>query len=88
MVNLFFKNSGDDIFSGNVDGTSIVSHDINFKAKAVRIFPANDPSIGDPSVALRVEFYVCPCGPSTEEPSITTATTGKGIYFLVWFAAV
>lgn len=70
-------NSGDDIFSGNVDGTSIVSHDINFTAKAVRIFPANDPSIGDPSVALRVEFYVCPCGPSTEEPSITTATTGK-----------
>ena len=45
---------------------------LNIKARAIRIIPANDQSIGDPQVAMRVEFYVCPPCYTTTLPPVTT----------------
>ena len=64
------------MFEGNTDSNSIHSNKLNINAKKVRIMPINDPSMGDPKVALRVEFYVCaPCEPfSTTTPQPPTTT--------------
>ena len=63
-----FQNNGDPeiyVFEGNDAANDISSNKIDVMAKAMRICPINDPDLGDPEVAMRVEFYVCPpCGES------------------------
>ena len=59
-------------FNGNFDGITVQKNKLkDVKAIGVKIFPANDPSLGEPMPALRVEFEVCkPC-------HITIPPTGK-----------
>uniref|UniRef100_A0A7M5WZ86 F5/8 type C domain-containing protein n=1 Tax=Clytia hemisphaerica TaxID=252671 RepID=A0A7M5WZ86_9CNID len=72
---------GSPIFEGNTDNNGIKVNKLNIKAKAIRIVPANDESIGEPKVAMRVEFYVCPPCFTTPLPPVTTpqstTTVGK-----------
>ena len=57
------KLDGNLFFSGNDMLHKLRSQKIDVQAKFMRICPINDPDLGDPEVALRVEFYVCPpCG--------------------------
>uniref|UniRef100_A0A7M5WZL6 F5/8 type C domain-containing protein n=1 Tax=Clytia hemisphaerica TaxID=252671 RepID=A0A7M5WZL6_9CNID len=63
---------GSYIFEGNNDNNGIKVNKLNIKAKAIRIVPANDESIGEPQVAMRVELYVCPPCSTTPAPPVTT----------------
>ena len=63
------------MFEGNTDGNGIKVNKLNIKAKAIRIVPANDESIGEPPVAMRVELYVCPPCSTTPTPSVTTQSS-------------
>ena len=66
---------GSYIFEGNTDNNGIKSNILEIKAKALRIVPANDESIGEPQVALRVELLVCPPCPTTPAPEVTTTSS-------------
>uniref|UniRef100_A0A7M5WZL3 Uncharacterized protein n=1 Tax=Clytia hemisphaerica TaxID=252671 RepID=A0A7M5WZL3_9CNID len=67
---------GSYIFEGNTDNNGIKVNKLNIKAKAIRIVPANDESIGEPQVAMRVELYVClPCSTTPAPPVTTTQST-------------
>ena len=63
------------MFEGNSDTIHTHVNKFNVIAKAVRIVPANDQSMAEPEVALRVEFYTCPPCHSTSSPSTTESTT-------------
>ena len=63
------------MFEGNNDSNGVKVNKLNIKAKAIRIVPANDESIGEPPVAMRVELYVCPPCSTTPAPPVTTPST-------------
>lgn len=59
------------LFDGLADWEDFKVNKLSITARAVKIHPANDPSLGEPDVALRVEFYTCPpCGPTTKPATI------------------
>ena len=65
------QDQGNMAFIGNFDGISVHTNKLNdIRASAVRIYPANDPSLNEPMPAARVEFDVCkPCHKETPKPT-------------------